>query len=121
MAAAYYLSRKHEVCLFEKEARLGGHTHTVIVDGLSIDTGFIVHNDRTYPNLIKLFAELEVQTAPSDMSFSVSCRKSGFEYSSRGLGGYFAQARNAASPAHFRLLGEIMRFNRIAPLLDEPL
>lgn len=120
MAAAYYLSREHVVSLFEKEARLGGHTHTVDVGDLAIDTGFIVHNDRTYPNLVKLFAELGVETAPSDMSFSVSSRRTGFEYSSRGLRGYFAQAGNLFSGTHYRLLREIIRFNRIAPLLEDP-
>ena len=121
MAAAYYLSRKHEVTLFEKAARLGGHTHTVLVNGLEIDTGFIVHNDRTYPHLIRLFKELGVATAPSDMSFSVSNRETGFEYSSRGLNGFFAQRGNAFSPLHYRLLREILRFNREAPrLLTEP-
>ena len=119
MAAAYYLSRKHEVSLFEKDSRLGGHTHTVQVGDLAIDTGFIVHNDRTYPNLVKLFADLGVETAPSDMSFSVLCRRTGFEYSSRGLDGYFAQRGNLFSPGHYRLLREIIRFNRIAPLLGE--
>ncbi|HWE50735.1 MAG TPA: FAD-dependent oxidoreductase [Bryobacteraceae bacterium] len=121
MAAAYYLSRKHEVSLFEKDERLGGHTHTVTVDGLNIDTGFIVHNDRTYPNLIKLFAELGVATAPSDMSFSVSSSETGFEYSSRGLRGFFAQKKNLFAREHYRLLREIMRFNRLAPTLEEPI
>jgi predicted NAD/FAD-binding protein len=121
MAAAYYLSRKHEVSLFEKDERLGGHTHTVTVDGLNIDTGFIVHNDRTYPNLIKLFDELGVATGPSDMSFSVSSSETGFEYSSRGLRGFFAQKRNLFASEHYKLLREIMRFNKIAPTLEEPI
>lgn len=125
LAAGWYLSRKHEVTLFEKEPRLGGHTNTVIVkDGaeeLAIDTGFIVHNDRTYPNLVRLFAELGVKTQPSDMSFSVTERRSGFEYSSRGAKGYFAQRSNLLRPGHYRLLAEILRFNRAAPrLLNEP-
>ena len=125
LAAAYYLSRKHQVTLFEKESRLGGHTNTVTVDSsqgpLAIDTGFIVHNDRTYPNLVKLFAELGVETMPSDMSFAVTCRKSGFEYSSRGVNGFFAQRRNLLSGSHYRLLREIFRFNRNATkLLDDP-
>ncbi len=118
LAAAYYLSRKHEVFLFEKEERLGGHTHTVTVDSsrgpLAVDTGFIVHNDRTYPNLVKLLIELGVETQPSDMSFAVSSRSTGFEYSSRGLNGFFAQRANALRPAHYRLLREILRFNREA-------
>ena len=125
LAAAYYLSRKHEVFLFEKEARLGGHTHTITVESsrgpLAVDTGFIVHNDHTYPNLVKLFKELGVATQLSDMSFAVSSQSSGFEYSSRGLNGFFAQRANAVRPAHYRLLGEILRFNREAPkLLDNP-
>jgi predicted NAD/FAD-binding protein len=119
LAAAYYLSRKHEVSLFEREARLGGHTHTVTVDSsrgpLQVDTGFIVHNDRTYPNLIKLLGELGVPRTNSDMSFAVSCRKSGYEYSSRGLRGYFAQKRNVLRARPYKLFGEMRRFNREAP------
>jgi predicted NAD/FAD-binding protein len=125
LAAAYYLSRKHTVWLFEKEMRIGGHTNTVTVDtprgALPLDTGFLVFNDRTYPNLVRLFAELGVEGQPSDMSFSVACRKSGFEYSSRGLRGFFAQRGNAVRGRHYRLLAEILRFNRTARrLLDAP-
>ena len=121
MAAAYYLSRKHDVFLFERESRLGGHTHTVTVDSsrgpLPIDTGFIVHNDRTYPNLIRLLTELKIPRVASDMSFAVSCRKTGYEYSSRGLRGYFAQTRNAFRATPYLLFREIRRFNRIAPAI----
>lgn len=125
LAAAYYLSRKHTVWLFEKDARIGGHTHTVQVETprgpLAVDTGFIVHNDRTYPNLIRLFAELGVETQASDMSFAVNDRASGFEYSSRGLRGFFAQPSSWFQPDQYRLLREIIRFNREAPLLlDDP-
>jgi uncharacterized protein len=119
LAAAYYLSRKHEVSLFEREERIGGHTHTVTVESsrgpLAVDTGFIVHNDRTYPNLIKLLGELGVARTNSDMSFAVSCRKSGYEYSSRGLRGYFAQKRNVLRARPYKLFGEMRRFNREAP------
>jgi len=118
LASAYYLSRKYEVCLFESESRLGGHTHTVIVDSsrgpLPVDTGFIVHNDRTYPNFIKLLGELNVPRIDSDMSFAVSCRKTGYEYSSRGLRGYFAQRRNLLRPRPYRLYSGMRRFNRDA-------
>lgn len=124
MAAAYLLSRKHEVHLVEREQRIGGHTHTHRIEtsrGMaSIDTGFIVHNDRTYPNLIKLFRELGVTREPSDMSFGVSCQKTGFEYSSRGLSGLFAQKSNWLRPGYYRFLTEILRFNREAPrILDD--
>jgi predicted NAD/FAD-binding protein len=119
LAAAYLLSRRHRVQLFEKEHRLGGHTNTVIVStpegGVALDTGFLVHNDRTYPNLVRLFAELGVATCNSDMSFAVSCRRTGLEYSSRGPNGFFAQRRNLIRPSHLSLLSEIMRFNREAP------
>ena len=121
LAAAYLLSRRHRVQLFEKEHRLGGHTNTVIVStpegGVALDTGFLVHNDRTYPNLVRLFAELGVATRNSDMSFAVSCRHSGLEYSSRGANGFFAQRWNLVRPSHLSLLREIVRFNREAPAL----
>src|SRR5579871_2859169 len=120
LTVSYYLSRKHEVSLFEREERIGGHTHTVTVESsngpLFVDTGFIVHNDRTYPNLIRLLQELGVPRVNSDMSFAVSCRRTGYEYSSRGLRGYFAQRRNILRPSAYALFGEIKRFNRIAPL-----
>jgi len=125
MAAAYLLSRKHEVSLFEREPRLGGHTHTHAIETsqgvLPIDTGFIVHNDRTYPNLVRLLQELGIERQASDMSFGVSCRQSGFEYSSRGLSGFFAGRRNWFRLGHYRFLAEIVRFNREArKLLQDP-
>ncbi len=123
MAAAHALGRRHDVWLFEREARLGGHTHTVPVDTpsgtIGIDTGFIVFNERNYPRLIALFAELGVESQPSDMSFSVSDRRSGFEYSSRGANGFFADRANLLRASHYRLLAEIRRFHRRARgLLD---
>ena len=125
LAAAYFLSRRHRVHVFEKEPRLGGHTNTVVVDEangpVALDTGFLVHNDRTYPHLVRLFGELGVATRDSDMSFAVSCRRSGLEYSSRGANGFFAQRRNLIRPSHLTLLRDIVRFNREAPaLLDRP-
>ena len=123
MAVAYLLSQKHVVSLFEKESRLGGHTHTHSIDTsagvLPIDTGFIVHNDRTYPNLVSLFNKLGVQREPSDMSFGVSCRATGFEYSSRGLSGFFGS--NLFRPGQYKLFAEILRFNRESrKLLQDP-
>jgi len=124
MSAAYLLSQKHEVWLFEKEDRLGGHTHTHTIETscgpLPIDTGFIVHNDRTYPNLVRLFRRLGLARQKSDMSFGVSCRQTGFEYSSRGLRGLFAGG-NWHRLGHYRFLAEIVRFNREArKLLQYP-
>src|SRR2546425_10377886 len=142
LAAAYFLSRRHRVWLFEKGTRRGGHTHTVLLprttqDGLAqrlknherqdgeaplaLDTGFLVHNDRTYPNLVRLFAEIGLETHASDMCFGVSCKRTGLEYSSRGAYGFFAQRRNLLRPSHLRLLKEIFRFNREAPaILRQP-
>ena len=123
LAAAYFLSRRHDVSLFEREPRVGGHTHTIRAHGdrgaVALDTGFLVHNARTYPNLVRLFDELGVATRRSDMSFSVACSTTGFEYSSRGVRGFFAQTRNLVNADHYRLLRDIVRFNREAPgLLD---
>jgi len=116
MSCAYYLSRHHEVFLFERDTRLGGHTHTHTVDTSAgrraIDSGFIVHNERTYPNLVRLLRELGVETENSDMSFSVSDARSGLEYSSRGLAGFFATPGNVVNWRHYKLLSEIFRFNR---------
>jgi predicted NAD/FAD-binding protein len=80
----------------------------------AIDTGFIVYNEKTYPKLARLFRELGIETIKSDMSFGVSCRRTGFEYSSRGLAGFFADKRNLFRTCHFTLLTEILRFNRIS-------
>jgi predicted NAD/FAD-binding protein len=119
LSAAYYLSRRHDVHVFESDSRLGGHTNTVTVESergpIPVDTGFIVHNVRTYPNFCRLMRELGVATQPSDMSFAVTAPD--FEYSSNGLAGFFAQGRNRVSPKHYLLLSEILRFNREAPRL----
>jgi predicted NAD/FAD-binding protein len=82
-----------------------------------VDTGFIVHNDRTYPNLVRLLSDLGVETQPSDMSFSVLNLQTRFEYSSRGINGFFAQRSNLLRPEHYLLLAEILKFNRTAPKL----
>jgi predicted NAD/FAD-binding protein len=114
MGAAWALARRHAVVLFEAAGRAGGHAHTVTVDDRAVDTGFIVFNERTYPNLVQLFDRLGVATEPSDMSFSVSLDDGAFEYQARGLG-LLAQPRNLADHAYRRMIGEITRFAREAP------
>jgi len=115
LGAAYLLAWKHDVVVFERAGYAGGHTHTVEhrVNGhaLRLDTGFLVHNERNYPLLVRLFRELGVATQDSEMSFSVGCRSCELEYA-----GYrpFAQRRNLARPRHFRLLAEIVRWLRTA-------
>lgn len=111
LGAAYLLGRAHEVEVFERDTRAGGHSNTVLYDGLALDTGFLVHNERNYPLLGRLFRELGVATQESEMSFSVSCHDCGLEYSGRRP---FAQARNAASPRFHALLWEIARWLRTA-------
>src|SRR6185369_10907042 len=127
LTAAYLLRKRYEVTLFEADDRLGGHAHTHSVptsDGRAarIDTGFIVHNEKTYPNLLRLFVELGVSTQDSEMSMSVRCQGCGLEYAgARGARGLFAAPGNLARPAFLRLLGEVPRFHRAARrLLAEP-
>lgn len=118
MTAAYTLAERHDVTLFEAASRLGGHTNTVDVrlhgETLAVDTGFIVFNERTYPNFCRLLRELGVDSQPSDMSFSVRSEASGWEYCGSSLNGLFAQRRNLLRPAFYRMLREILRFNRAA-------
>jgi predicted NAD/FAD-binding protein len=116
LGAAYLLARAHEVHVFERDGRPGGHANTVVHDGLSLDTGFLVHNERNYPLLTRLFRELAVVTHESDMSFSVSCSGCGLEYSGRRP---FAQPANAARPPFLSLLWEIGRWLRTARPEDE--
>jgi len=123
LAVAHGLARDAAVTLFEAGDYFGGHTHTVDVtlDGVThgVDTGFLVLNERTYPNLLRLFAELGVETAPSDMSFSVQVPDRGLEWSGSDLNTVFAQRRNLLRPAFWRMLAEVMRFNRVATALAE--
>jgi predicted NAD/FAD-binding protein len=111
LGAAYVLARRHEVRVFERDLRAGGHANTVVRDGLALDTGFLVHNTVNYPLLCRLFGELGIATHESDMSFSVSCPACGLEYSGKRL---FAQPRNAASPRFLSLAWEIGRWLRTA-------
>jgi uncharacterized protein len=122
LSAAWLLSTRHDVTLFEKEARLGGHSNTVDVavpEGvIPVDTGFIVYNLASYPNLIALFEHLGVPTAPTNMSFSVSAGEGRHEYCGTGLNGIFGQRSNILRPAHWRMVADIFRFFRAARALD---
>ncbi len=123
LGCAHALRNDAHVTLYEAEPRLGGHTNTVDVtlDGMTfpVDTGFLVYNERTYPNLIRLFSELGVPTAKSDMSFAVSVLhgRRRIEWSGTDLNGVFAQRRNLASPRFLTMLRDILRFNAQATRL----
>ncbi|TYR30648.1 NAD(P)/FAD-dependent oxidoreductase [Mesorhizobium microcysteis] len=115
LSAAWLLSQRHEVTVFEADSRIGGHCHTVDAGEASVDTGFIVYNDATYPNLSALFRHLDVPTKASDMSFAVSMDDGALEYSGTNLAGLFAQRRNLASPRFWSMLRDLVRFYRAAP------
>ncbi|MBX9961578.1 MAG: FAD-dependent oxidoreductase [Burkholderiales bacterium] len=116
LTAAWLLSQRHAVTLFEAAGTLGGHTHTVDVElggmRFPVDTGFLVFNDRTYPNLCSLFDHLGVATAASEMSFSVRVDEDRLEWAGSSLATVFAQKRNLVKPEFWRMLQEILRFNR---------
>ena len=127
MSAAWLLSQRHDVTVYERENRIGGHTNTVMAEGSGsitpVDTGFIVYNDRNYPNLVALFDHLGVPTQPSVMSFSASIGEGRIEYAGTNLGTLFAQPRNMFSPGHWRMIRDLLRFYRAgrAALLDPQL
>ena len=116
LTAAYLLGRSHEVSLFEADDRLGGHAHTVDIDldgrELSVDTGFIVYNERTYPKFCRLLSDLGVQTQPSDMSFSTTAPLDGVEYATHSLNALFARRQSLVDPKFYRMIQDILRFNR---------
>ncbi len=118
LTSAWLLQRQHRVTIFEKDDRIGGHTATKFIvhsgQALAIDTGFIVYNDWTYPNFIRLLDALDVDSQPTDMSFSVSCQRSGLEYGGSNLNTLFAQRRNVFNLNYLRMLRDIVRFNREA-------
>ena len=113
LSAAWLLRERHDVTLYEGDGRLGGHANTVTVDcdgtPVAVDTGFIVYNERNYPNLVHLFDRLGVATEPSDMSFGVSIDDGRLEYAG-SLRGMLAQPANLASPRYWRMVSDIMRF-----------
>jgi len=123
MSAAYFLQKKYDVTLLEKNDYIGGHTNTVEVEennkSVPIDTGFMVFNEVTYPNLLKLFAKLEVDYKNTDMSFSVKHLESGLEFNGSSWSGLFSQRKNIFNLRFWKLLLEINRFNKLAPTLLE--
>lgn len=118
LVVAHLLHDDHDISVFEADDRVGGHTHTVRVSegdrGLNVDTGFIVFNEDAYPNFSRLISMLGVESQPSDMSFSVSCRKTGLEWAGTNLNTLFAQRRNLLRPRFHRMLRDVVRFNRTA-------
>ena len=125
--AAYKLRKEHDITVYEASSYVGGHTNTVDVAEhdrtIAIDTGFIVFNDRTYPNFIGLLDKIGQESQASVMSFSVSSGDGGLEYNGAGLNALFAQRRNILRPPFFRMIRDILRFNReamaAAPLEDD--
>lgn len=116
LLTAYLLNRKHDVTLFEAGKYLGGHTHTKLVQSGSkkfpVNTGFIVFNDWTYPNFIKLMDQIGVKSEASDMSFSVRDENTGLEYNGTSLNSLFAQRRNLMKPSFWFMIKDILRFNK---------
>ena len=125
LVAAYLLHPDHRVTLFEANDYIGGHTHTLDVEqegrSYAVDTGFIVFNEPNYPQFNRLLQRLGVASQPTQMSFSVKCGRTGLEYASTPLSRLLAQRRNALRPSFYRMLADILRFNRTAPeLLRDP-
>jgi len=120
LTASYVLSATNRVTLFEADTRIGGHAHTHYLDRgdgniVGVDSAFLVHNDRTYPTLCRLFSELGITTQESDMSMSVRAHQSGLEYAgARGIGGLFPAWSNLARPRYLAMLAEVLRFHKAA-------
>lgn len=119
---AHHLHDKHDITMFEKNSHIGGHTHTHSIEDLdgkthNIDTGFIVLNDRTYPEFNALLRELDIAIRPTEMSFSVKCEHTGLEYNGNNINTLFAQRRNIISPRFYRMIADILRFNKQATAL----
>ena len=125
LGCAHFLHARYDLALYEQADYAGGHTNTITVDeqgrAVPIDTGFMVFNHVTYPNLTRLFRELSVETKPTEMSFSVQHTPTGLEYNGGSLNLLFGQRRNLLRSRHWRMLGQINRFNAEAvPALDDP-
>lgn len=121
LVCGWVLQREHDVSIYEAGAYAGGHTNTVDVDldgqQFAVDTGFIVFNDRTYPQFISLLNQLGVESVPTSMSFSVRCNRCGVEYGGSSLRTLFAQQGSLRRISHWRMVADILRFNRQAPRL----
>lgn len=114
LSAAYLLRQQHDITLYERESHLGGHARTRSVNGVNVDTGFIVFNDRNYPNLLGLFAELGVESIESNMSFAASVGQGGFEYSSKSLRGVFPTIATLFDIRRWRMGRDYFRFSKFA-------
>ena len=115
---AYHLQQQHDITVFEANDYVGGHTHThdIALFGkqYQVDTGFIVFNDRTYPNFLQLLETIDVAWQPSHMSFSVRDERNGLEYNGTTLNSLFAQRSNLFKPSFYRMIRDILRFNKTA-------
>ncbi|MGE4619916.1 MAG: FAD-dependent oxidoreductase [Planctomycetota bacterium] len=125
LVSARLLCRDHDLTVFEAADYIGGHTHTIDVEERSktraVDTGFIVFNEKTYPNLIEIFRRLNVKTRDSKMSFSVSCKSSGYEYNAEDVPGLLAQPENIFRPRFWKMIFGILKFYKQAPkILEHP-
>jgi predicted NAD/FAD-binding protein len=126
LSAAWLLDRRHDIAVYEKEARIGGHTRTLNIRHgdrtIPVDTGFIVYNERNYPNLTALLRHLGVRTHKSDMSFALSVRDGWLEWGARNANSIFGQRRNIIRPSFLNMFREVMRFNAsaVAMLADHP-
>jgi len=120
LICARLLAREHHITIFEADSRVGGHTNTVSVtlgdENHEIDTGFIVYNERTYPNFTRILRDLNVPTSATAMSFSVRCDRSNLEYNGTSLNGVFAQRTNLLRPGFLRMLRDILKFNQEGPI-----
>ena len=116
LVTAYLLSQDHDITVYEAANYIGGHTNTVSVElkgrNYEVDTGFIVYNEKNYPNFVKLLDQLEVPNQPTNMSFSVRCIITGLEYNGTSINKLFAQRSNLLRPSFYRMIKDILRFNR---------
>jgi len=123
LSAAYYLSKKHSVDLFEKEDHFGGHAHTLKIlyeykKEIAIDIGFMVFNKKNYPNLIKFYSDNNIEIEKSDMSFSVTKKNSDIEYCGKGVNGIFSNRKNLLNPKFIKMFFEIINFYKQCENLD---